>query len=101
MPLPKNRSSSVRKIAVRTPKGGHAMHYKRRRKGKKHSCAVCKARLPGVADRKAPNRRFGGRLCTSCSSRAIIIAQRIKEGGMKLSEVDILLLPYVKSLKLN
>ena len=105
MPLPKNRSTSVRKIFTRTPKGGKAIHYKRREKGKSHSCALCRGRLQAVSSQLAvpasarrPNRKFGGNLCTSCSSRVIVAASRVSAGVVRLEEVDIIVLPYVKKL---
>ena len=49
MPAPKNRSTSVRKIHKRTPRGGKTIHYKRRVKGKAHACALCGSRLQAVS----------------------------------------------------
>ncbi|MCX8197144.1 MAG: 50S ribosomal protein L34e [Candidatus Micrarchaeota archaeon] len=103
MPLPKNRSRSVRKIFRRVPKRGTVVHYKRRKKGKKHHCAICKSSLQAVhsssflpSSQKAPNRKFGGQLCTKCASRVIVIRNRLKEGLIKLEEVEIKYLPYVR-----
>lgn len=102
MPLPKNRSTSVRKIYKRIPTG-KTIHYKRVVKGKKHYCALSGEVLPGVTSRqstaksaKRPNRKFGGNLSSQMSTRIIKIASRVKEGAMPLSEVEIRLLPYVK-----
>ncbi|MFA6214423.1 MAG: 50S ribosomal protein L34e [Candidatus Micrarchaeia archaeon] len=105
MPLPKNRSTSMRKIHVRTPKRGHTIHYKRRVKGNVHSCGITGERLQGVhsrqgkaASNKVPNRKFGGNLSSSVSSRVIKFATRVKEGSMKLEDVDVRLLSHVKGL---
>lgn len=102
MSLPKNRSTSVRKIVRRTPKGGSAVHYRRRVKGKRHSDAITGARLQAVSSArgcvKRPNRKFGGSLSSNTSSRVLAVASRVKEGKMKLSEVDVRLLPYVKGI---
>ena len=105
MPLPKNRSTSVRKVHVRTPKGGKTIHYIRRVKGKTHSCAVTGAKLQsvnsyrGVAkSSKRPNRKFGGNLSSEASSRVIKFASRVKEGAMTLDQVDVRLLSHVKGL---
>jgi len=105
MPLPKNRSNSVRKLHVRTPKRGHAMHYKRRIKGNIHADAITGKRLQGVHSRqgnaassKVPNRKFGGNLSSETSSRVIKFATRVKEGSMKLEDVDVGLLSHVKGL---
>ncbi len=101
MPLPKNRSRSVRKIKKRTPKG-ITVHYKRRKKGKRHSCSITGKRLQAVISTqgkpKRPNRKFGGNLSTVASSRVLIIASRVKEGELSIDEVDIRMLPYVKRL---
>ena len=105
MPLPKNRSTSVRKIHVRVPKKGHTIHYKRRVKGNTHTDAITGERLQGVnskqgkaASNKVPNRKFGGNLSSETSSRVIKFATRIKEGTMTLDEVDVRLLSHVKGL---
>ena len=105
MPLPKNRSNSVRKIHKRTPKGRHAIHYVRVVKGRSHSCALCGCRLQAVASvqglhrgAKSPNRKFGGNLCTACASRIIVEASRVAEGTLSLAEVSVSRLPYVKRL---
>ena len=102
MALPKTRSTSVRKIHVRVPKRGSVLHYKRRVKGKVHSCAISGERLTGVCstarNNSTPNRKFGGTLSSSVSSRVIQLASRVKSGAMNISEVDIRLMPYVKSL---
>ena len=105
MPLPKNRSNSVRKIHVRVPKRGHTIHYKRRVKGNAHADAITGTRLQGVnskqgkaASNKVPNRKFGGNLSSATSSRVIKFASRVKEGTMTLDEVDVTLLSHVKGL---
>jgi ribosomal protein L34E len=105
MPLPKNRSNSMRKIHVRVPKRGHTIHYKRRVKGNAHSCGITGERLAGVNSRqgkyassKVPNRKFGGNLSSAASSRVIKFASRVKEGSMKLEDVDVRLLSHVKGL---
>lgn len=96
MPLPKNRSTSVRKIHVRVPKRGHVLHFKRRLKGKAQACALCGSPLPGVARRKTPNRMYGGNLCTQCSSRVLTVRSRLAGGSMQMSEVDVTMQKYVK-----
>ncbi|MCX6772353.1 MAG: hypothetical protein NTV88_01110 [Candidatus Micrarchaeota archaeon] len=96
MPVPKNRSTSVRKIHVRVPKRGHVLHFKRRLKGKTQSCALCGSQLPGVARRKTPNRKYGGNLCTACSSRVLTTRSRLSAGSITLSDVDVKIQKYVK-----
>ena len=103
MPLPKNRSTSVRKIHVRTPKGGSTIHYKRRVKGKSHSCALCGAYLQAVSSSRklpgsahSPNRKYGGNLCSSCASRVLVTRSRLKEGALKLEDVEVRMLRFVR-----
>ena len=104
MPVPKNRSGSVRRIYKRIPTG-KTIHYKRVVKGKKHYCALSREVLPGVASKqstaksaKRPKRKFGGSLSSAMSSRVIRIASRVKEGAMSMNDVEIRLMPYVKRL---
>jgi len=105
MPLPKNRSTSMRKVHVRTPKGGKAIHYERREKVKCHTCAITGGKLQAVNSRQGiakskrrPNRKFGGNLTSKASARVIKFATRVKEGTMKLEDVDVRLLSHVKGL---
>lgn len=104
MTFPKNRSTSMRKVHVRVPTG-KSVHYRRRKKGLSHSCGITGGKLQAVSSRQSanksarrPNRKFGGALSSAASSRIIILASRVKEGTMKLSEIDVRLLPYVKRL---
>jgi large subunit ribosomal protein L34e len=105
MTLPKNRSTSVRKIYKKLPKGRHTIHYKRRVKGKKHKDPISGQILPGVSSikglsksQKRPNRKFGGTLSSKTSSEVLKIVSRIKQKIMTPDQVDIKLLPYVKQL---
>ena len=104
MPVPKNRSGSVRRIYKRIPTG-KTIHYRRVVKGKKHYCALSREVLPGVASKqstaksaKRPNRKFGGNLSSSMSSRLIRLSARVNDGSMPFSDVEIRLQPYVKRL---
>lgn len=104
MPLPKNRSNSVRKIKRKMPGGKSATRYERRQKGGKHSCATCSRRLQATHSHsylapssRKPNRKFGGMLCPACARRAIILRSRLKEGAITLDAVEVKFLPYVKS----
>jgi len=103
MPVPKNRSTSVRKIHKRTPKGGKTIPYVRRKKGKFHSCPLCGSRLQAVCSSRklpgsahAPNRKFGGSLCSGCASRVLVLRSRLKEGSIQLSDVEVRMLKFVK-----
>ena len=48
MTLPKNRSSSVKRVPRRTPSGRISVHYKREKPSAAH-CAICKAVLGGTS----------------------------------------------------
>ncbi|MEM4633740.1 MAG: hypothetical protein QW275_01160 [Candidatus Anstonellaceae archaeon] len=105
MTYPKNRSSSVRKIFKRTPKGGKTVHYKRASKGGKHYDPISGKRLQAVSSKRGlpkssrrPNRKFGGQLESKNSSLVIKTALRVKEGQIKLEDVDLRILPFVKRL---
>ena len=103
MPLPRNRSTSVRKVARRTPRGGRTIHYSRRPKGKIHSCPLCGSRLQAVSSgrklassARAPNRKFGGLLCSACASRVLVVKSRLKDGAIQLPDVEVRMLRFVK-----
>ncbi|MCX8194641.1 MAG: hypothetical protein N3G22_00820 [Candidatus Micrarchaeota archaeon] len=102
MTLPKNRSNSVRKVKRRAPSGEVHTLYRRRQKGKRHTCPIsgkplqAVSSLEGNLSRRRPNRKFGGQLSSGAASRIIVLATRVKEGVMKLQDIDIKLLPYVK-----
>jgi len=104
MTLPKNRSTSVRKIHKRTAKG-NTIHYKRRIKGNNHFCELSGAKLQAVSSKagvpksaRRPNRKFGGSLSSKYASRILILASRVKEGVIPISEVEVRLIPYVNRL---
>lgn len=105
MPLPKNRSRSMRRLQRRTPKGKVVIRYKRRRKGGKSYCAMCHSLLGGTSSRRGlsktegrPERIFGGRLCHRCVRKIVTCAARIKDGKMKIGDVGIRVREYVKSM---
>ncbi len=105
MTLPKNRSRSMRRIKKTTPSGKNVVHYKRRQKYNEHHCAICKAKLQAVnskpgtsASSKKPTRLFAGNLCHKCTEKAIVYASQVKDKRIDLSEVEIIFLPYVKSI---
>ena len=72
------RSTSLRKVKVKTPGGNTVTHY-RKRKPSKAKCAGCGQVLKGVPrerpykmqnmakTKKRPERKFGGVLCSRCS----------------------------------
>ncbi len=76
------RSTSLRKMKVKTPGGRTVTHFLER-KNAAGKCAVCKQPLHGVprvrdsgmaklsGSERRPERKFGGNLCSSCSRREI------------------------------
>ena len=82
MPAPRLRSTSVRKVHVKTPGGRTTLHY-RRKKPSKAICSSCKKELAGVPrerphkmrtmakTKKRPERPYGGTLCSKCTRREI------------------------------
>ena len=76
------RSTSLRKVKVKTPGGRVTTHY-RKKKPKSAHCAGCGIVLPGVPrerhvkmqnmpkTKKRPQRKFGGTLCTRCSRQVL------------------------------
>ncbi|MFH0927548.1 MAG: 50S ribosomal protein L34e [Candidatus Micrarchaeota archaeon] len=102
MPLPKNRSNSVRKIKYKSPSGESRIRYRRRKKTGIHSCALTGQRLTGVnsiqgasKSSRRPTRPFGGRLSPSASRRVIKLRARLANNEITLEQVPIELLPYV------
>ena len=72
------RSTSLRKVKVKTPGGNTVTHFKRKKPKKAH-CAGCGDVLKGVPrerpvkmhnmakTKKRPQRAYGGVLCSRCS----------------------------------
>lgn len=102
MPLPKNRSNSVRKIKYKTPQGESRIRYRRRAKGKKSYCAISGKLLSGAnslrskaKSKKRPQRPFGGRLSPSVSRKVIKLRARLNEGEISMDQVPVELIPYM------
>ena len=98
----------LKRIAVRTPGGRIAIHYRKEKTGK-HVCAICGRPLHGVPHgkrpsqvrklaktEKRPERIFGGILCADCERKVMEIAFYVKIGVKDFSTVDIKLRPYVE-----
>ncbi|MFH1095042.1 MAG: hypothetical protein V1728_02385 [Candidatus Micrarchaeota archaeon] len=108
MPVPKNRSNSVRKIKYRTPQGDSRTRYRRRIKGTRHHCAVSGQLLTGTnslqsvaKSTRRPNRPFGGRLSPAAARRVIVLRSRLAEGLITKDDVPVELLDYVRDVKKN
>jgi len=104
MTFPRNRSGSVRKKSVRVPGGKTVLRYVRRKKGGKHSCAVCGALLAGTssaaglaASERVPNRLFGGHLCHACTRKVVVYAARIADKAIDPADVELRYKKYVES----
>lgn len=104
MPLPKNRSNSVRKIMYKSPSGESKIRYRRRKSGNAHSCALSGQRLSGVnskqgiaSSKRVPSRPFGGRLSCAMARKVIKLRARLAENEITLEQVPVELLPYVQS----
>jgi len=103
MPLPKNRSNSVRKIKYKSPSGESKIRYRRRAKTGRHTCAVSGEKLQGVNSKqgsaktkKRPSRPFGGRLSSAVARRVIKLRARLSAKEITLDDVPVGLIPYVK-----
>lgn len=103
MPLPKNRSNSVRKIKYKTPSGESKIRYRRRKKGNVHACAISGERLTGVnskqgttKSKRRPTRPFGGRLSSAVARRVIKLRTRLAANEISIDDVPIEFIPYVK-----
>ncbi len=90
-----HRSRSQRRIQRVTPQGRKVIHYERKANSLPH-CAICKAELNGIKitrsggkSRRTNARRFGGVLCSGCTSGVIKAASRIEHGDMKLGDISI------------
>ena len=106
MPLPRNRSNSVRKIKYKSPSGESRVRYRRRKKGNVHTCALTGQRLTGVNSKQGaakssrrPNRPFGGRLSPSAARKVIKLRSRLEGKEITLEQVPVELLPYMKAGK--
>jgi len=72
MVSPQKRSRSVKKVKKKTPGGRKITHFKAG-KHKKPSCGRCSKKLSLNASRK-----YGGALCTNCSSELIRYVTRLE-----------------------
>lgn len=107
MPVPKNRSSAVRRIYRRVQSGRAAIHYRRKKKEGRHHCAVCKSILSGVTtaprtskSERVPSRKFAGVLCHGCAEHVIVLASRLKGGSITPGDVEVRYKSYVERVKL-
>ncbi len=103
MPLPKNRSNSVRKIMYKAPDGESRIRYRRRKKVKNHYCAISAQKLTSVSSdstiaksKRIPNRPYAGRLSPSVSRKVIKLRTRLENNEITLDDVPVEFLPYVK-----
>ncbi|MBI4406458.1 50S ribosomal protein L34e [Candidatus Micrarchaeota archaeon] len=108
MPFPRHRSRSSKKHLRRVPSGRVVIHYQQGR-GKKHVCAICSSRLPGVKPRSAkvkklsktekrPERIFGGVLCSNCVQRLLKEKTRLETGAISAEDVALNHLKFLEKL---
>jgi len=105
MPLPKDRSRSVKRIYRRTPSGRVSVLYKRATKARV-KCRLCGAILGGVKDvrtaaksERVPSRVFAGQLCSGCVARILKARTRIRSGATKISDYPFAHYEFIKSVK--
>ncbi|NPA77181.1 MAG: hypothetical protein GXN93_05535 [Candidatus Diapherotrites archaeon] len=98
----------LKAVRRRTP-GGRVVTHFRREKTSKQVCAICGAPLHGVPHGKRPSevrklakterrpeRIFAGVLCAACTRRVLEEAFYVKHGVKDMSDVDMVLRPFVK-----
>ena len=83
MTAPKDRTSSKRKVVVKTP-GGTVKIHRRKYRPSKPLCSECGTELLGVArgtpvkvaklskTQRRPERPYGGVLCTKCMRKKFV-----------------------------
>jgi ribosomal protein L34E len=91
--LPRFRSKSIRKI------GKEAKFRYVRKGGRAACCSLCHAELGGkTKSSRRPSRIFGGTLCPECSVQVIKLAGKVMGGHIKLEDVDLERMKFVKCL---
>jgi len=94
--LPRFRSKSIRKI------GKEAKFRYVRKGGRGACCSLCHAELGGTDGKtkssRRPSRIFGGTLCPECSVQVIKLAGKVIGGHIKLEDVDLERMKFVKCL---
>jgi ribosomal protein L34E len=98
----KDRSTAIRKVKRRVPSGESREYYIRRKKKPSASCALCGSALRGIGtgakSSRTPNRRYGGNLCHRCGAKVLVQAQRVREKGKSIDDVEIVLRKYVQGM---
>ena len=104
---PRHRTKSFKKIRQRTPGGRTIIQYKHK-KHSKHVCAICKELLHGkprgrpieirklAKSKRAPERPFGGMLCSKCARKVQSLRAKLKFGIIKKEDVPLSLMRYVQ-----
>jgi large subunit ribosomal protein L34e len=84
------------------------MHYGRKR-GAKHTCAVCSAILQATAvkskklarltkTQRRPERKFGGLLCSNCVESLVKEKTRLEMGSISREDVPLKHLKYIDKM---
>ncbi|BCS91008.1 MAG: 50S ribosomal protein L34e [Candidatus Micrarchaeota archaeon] len=104
MVKPFQRSNSLARRDVVSPKGRHLIHFVRRHNKLPH-CGVCGKELNGVGyktsggkTRMRPERIFGGVLCHECVSEVLKYTSRVEQKEMKIDDIPIKYRGYVLQL---
>ena len=105
MVAPKYRSRSMKRVAVKTPSGGHTLHFKRKR-AKRITFRLCGTQLGGVKNsrrvsksKKIPSRMFAGELCAGCTSELVSLKARIGIGAAAPSDAKLAQQKYLRMMK--
>lgn len=103
---PRHRSRSLKRLQRRTPGGRTVTHYKHKKPGK-HICAICKNFVHGRSrgrpveirrlpkSKRAPERPFGGMLCSKCTRKVLSLRARLIDKRIKLENIPLSLKQYI------
>jgi len=99
-----------RKTFRKSASGKKIVLFKGRKPGKP-KCGLCGALLHGVPSKriaelrklgkteKRPERVFGGVLCANCAQRVVIDETRLRSGVLRVEDIPLTRLKYVKALQ--
>lgn len=103
---PRHRTKSLKQIRRRIPGGRTVIQYKHK-KHSKHVCAVCRELLHGKPrgrpieitklqkSKRAPERPFGGMLCSKCSRKIQSLRAKLKFGIITKDDIPVSIMKYV------
>lgn len=105
MPKTVNRSTSKRKLMIRTSSGVKE-RYVKVKKGSNAKCALTGEKLKGFSKKgskseRKPSRKFGGNLSPNAVKKVLKYAARVNDKSIKIDDVDPSYAKYVKPLVKN